>query len=135
MSDAIEDAMNLILPVLQAKHATISEAARAGVPPIPPNLFNSVRKLGGKLQLSITHKTPTPSSYMQQIAWGISDAREMCLLAVLAVGTGPFGSSDTLMLVVHDEVRGVQLWTKDGQDALCIQRFDFGSPLSAAAGK
>ena len=131
--DAIATAMNLILPVLQAGHAKIIK--EAGRIPIPPNLFNSVHKLGGNLSLSIAHKTPTPSSYMQEIAWGISDTNEMCLLAVLAVGVGPFSVEAPLVLVVHNNVRGVLLSTKDGQDALVIQPFDFGTPFSAAAGK
>ena len=82
MSDAIEDAMNLILPVLQAAHGTIIQ--KAGQLPLHPALLKAVRKLGGKLQLTIAYKDPLKGSYMQQIGWDISDPNEMCALAILA---------------------------------------------------
>src|ERR1700747_2031947 len=123
MGEAINDAMNLIVPVLQAKHATIIK--EAGRIPLPPALLKAVRKLGGNLSLSITQKEPTPSSYMQQIAWDISDINVMCSLAFLAVALLPKGP-EPLVLVVHNNVRGVLLWTKDGQDALCIDPVEFG---------
>jgi hypothetical protein len=133
MSDAINDAMNLLLPALQSAHATIIQ--KANQMPVPPALFKEVRKLGGNLSLSITHKQPESSSYMQQIAWDISNPNEMCLLAVLAAELLPKGK---LAMVVHNAVSGVQLWIKDGQDALCIHPFEFGLPASGmgkAAGK
>lgn len=132
MSDAIEDAMNLILPVLQAAHGTIIQ--KAGQLPLHPALLKAVRKLGGKLQLTIAYKDPLKGSYMQQIGWDISDPNEMCALAILAAPLLP-SKPEQLVLLVHNDVGCVRLWTIDGKDELCVQTGEFATPLSAKAGK